>query len=380
MTSTTRIAAEAEGRPLSSTSGAPRNELIDFMRGALILLVVFGHSVQFNMYNGSDGYWNDGVWKLVYMFHMPMFMLISGYVSYLSASRKAPIDVTKARLLQLVIPMVIWSVVLTVVMAVANRLTGVPVAVGPMVFDTIRSSAIGFWFLTALLFSTFVVLVLRQFRLDRPIILLVAAVAVALVPVDKGIVCLTQYTFPFFCTGWALSSSDAIRRLDRRALYAVAVLLVPASILCFHLWNSQTYIYVSRMVIVDFGSVETILFRYAAGAIVGALFLFLVWQAYRFIKLPILAEFGKASLAIYLVQTVVMAITIRFAVDIGLPTAIAYLAHAVIAIAICYAVMQVSRRLPATSPMAAFLLFGAPSPFGARKPRMGDRAGLEGRS
>lgn len=56
--------------------------LIDFMKGLSILLVVFGHSIQVNYTNFDEIF----IFKLIYSFHMPMFIAISGYLAAKSLS------------------------------------------------------------------------------------------------------------------------------------------------------------------------------------------------------------------------------------------------------------------------------------------------------
>ena len=56
-----------------------RKVWIDSLKGILILLVVLGHSIQNTLKEGCyDNYW----WNLIYSFHMPAFMAISGYLQY----------------------------------------------------------------------------------------------------------------------------------------------------------------------------------------------------------------------------------------------------------------------------------------------------------
>lgn len=55
-----------------------RNILLDFLKGFTIILVVLGHSIQFSQ-NNFDA---NPIFRIIYSFHMPMFMFISGFVSF----------------------------------------------------------------------------------------------------------------------------------------------------------------------------------------------------------------------------------------------------------------------------------------------------------
>lgn len=57
-----------------------RLKSIDCIKGITILLVVFGHSIQYLI--GSDLAFQNRLFNYIYSFHMPLFMFISGFVSY----------------------------------------------------------------------------------------------------------------------------------------------------------------------------------------------------------------------------------------------------------------------------------------------------------
>ena len=54
-----------------------RISTLDAIRGLAIFLVVLGHSVQFNV---PDPF-NNPVFKIIYSFHMPLFISVSGYLA-----------------------------------------------------------------------------------------------------------------------------------------------------------------------------------------------------------------------------------------------------------------------------------------------------------
>ena len=53
----------------------------DALKGILILLVVLGHSIQAAMRQLGESCLNDYLWNLIYSFHMPAFMAVSGYLA-----------------------------------------------------------------------------------------------------------------------------------------------------------------------------------------------------------------------------------------------------------------------------------------------------------
>ena len=62
-----------------------RNESLDILKGILVLLVVWGHAIQFGFgFEYVEKYYcfDDNIYKLIYSFHMPLFMAISGYLFF----------------------------------------------------------------------------------------------------------------------------------------------------------------------------------------------------------------------------------------------------------------------------------------------------------
>ena len=51
-----------------------RNQQLDIVKGFAIVLVVLGHAIQYT-YRDFD---NLFVFRLIYSFHMPLFMFVSG--------------------------------------------------------------------------------------------------------------------------------------------------------------------------------------------------------------------------------------------------------------------------------------------------------------
>ena len=76
-----------------------RLKSIDYLKGIAIMLVVLGHTIQ--MMKGSDAAYHDRLFNYIYSFHMPVFMFVSGYVSYKACVSMNDI---KKRAYQLLLP------------------------------------------------------------------------------------------------------------------------------------------------------------------------------------------------------------------------------------------------------------------------------------
>ena len=77
---------------------------LDNLKGFLIILVILGHCIEY----GTESFDENTLFKIIYSFHMPLFFMISGYLSY-----KEPlnwISSVKRRGYQLLVPYVLWGV------------------------------------------------------------------------------------------------------------------------------------------------------------------------------------------------------------------------------------------------------------------------------
>lgn len=129
-----------------------RNVLIDILKGFAILLVVIGHSVQYNMPGNFD---NSLIFRIIYSYHMPFFMFLSGYVSF------GTIDGSTSKLLlrfkTLIIPFWCWFLISYVVsLGVFYLKGGSQPDFLKAVLEILKSPDRGLWFLWVLFLNILV--------------------------------------------------------------------------------------------------------------------------------------------------------------------------------------------------------------------------------
>lgn len=83
----------------------------DSLKGWLMILVIIGHAMQSLLLDGCN---DNHVWNLIYSFHMPAFMAVSGWLAFRgetlnNSDRGGYLYVCKRRALQLLIPYFMWS-------------------------------------------------------------------------------------------------------------------------------------------------------------------------------------------------------------------------------------------------------------------------------
>ncbi len=116
-----------------------RIKSIDFLKGVTIILIVWGHAIQtINTLPGEGTMFN-----LIYSFHIPLFMFLSGFVSYKLRNTLADI---KKRAYQLLIPFFVYPII-------AGLLLHGSFSVSRWV-EIIKTPDSGLWFLYVLFYIT----------------------------------------------------------------------------------------------------------------------------------------------------------------------------------------------------------------------------------
>lgn len=88
-----------------------RNQYVDILRGIAMLLVVLGHT----MTGSTKDSENSVLFNIVWSLQMPLFILISGYVSRYSRSlitASAFLNYVKRRTISYILPWIVWSFVI----------------------------------------------------------------------------------------------------------------------------------------------------------------------------------------------------------------------------------------------------------------------------
>ncbi len=133
-----------------------RIEFVDRLKGFAILLVVFGHVaeryLEFDLYPEYSVFYSI-LYKVVYSFHMPLFMMISGYLfsySYVSSDFFLSEKRAKAHWIDLALVYLGMSVIAYVFKLMFSKV--VLVSIEPLSLALIALKPIGYlWYLHTLL-------------------------------------------------------------------------------------------------------------------------------------------------------------------------------------------------------------------------------------
>jgi Fucose 4-O-acetylase and related acetyltransferases len=276
-----------------------RNIYIDYLKGLLIILVVLGHAIQYIGYGNADA-WNNYLYQLIYMFHMPLFIALSGYLAFFSI-QKHPITVfLKNKLLYIAVPMLVWCFFMAQVYFFCKN----DLNILAFLKEFGLQLDISHWFLKAIIVYSLFVCFLTRFRWDTWF-LVVSIILITLFPfrVHFNLDLIISF-YPFFVIGYLLGNVNMAKCYQWCIRYIIPIVFV--SVVCFFLWNKETYAYNTPS---NWNCMPIVLLRLGGGVSVSILFMLVSYFLFQKITsqkcIHTLTMVGQNSLGIYLMQSYV---------------------------------------------------------------------------
>ena len=289
-----------------------RNEFFDIAKGIAIILVVCGHCIQYGSYKYfNEAFFEDPIFIAIYSFHMPFFMLISGFFFYNTSCNYSWKTNLSSRFKKIIIPIFIWN---TIYLLIYNCIKS------PMTFNRLISSyTSNIWFLWAIFFCNIISLVVQRFFNDKIIIYVIIGGILLCLP-NKGNLPLYIFMYPFFILGYWTNMYIKYFPINIATSAQNITILIVFLFIYFILYKQYTkedFIYISGTAIIkDIGQLRPRFdshqlyidsFRILIG-FVGSLILFMLIRIQYQLNwakkmLSLFGIIGKRSLGIYITST-----------------------------------------------------------------------------
>lgn len=352
-----------------------RNGTIDCLKGFCIWCVVLGHCIKNGsgdiMYNTPKMFYNDFLYRLIYSFHMPLFMLLSGFVFYYSHS-KSFFTTVNSKVIRLLTPIVSWGILRGILFSIRN-------------FDSILSCIKlivncifnDLWFLWAILVSSFIVLIIERVfcsSYSKLVAYVLVNVFFLLTPDTYkflGSGYCWKFVFPFFVIGYYVNKNllfikqNVIVRAQFIKYYCLNFIVF---ILLFSFFDYDKYIYISKYSITfSYNSLVVQflidIYRFLLG-VSGSIFISVSVslvlnflknnkiRCYSLIK-KVLVTMGTESMEIYILSVLVFNIPLLKVGKHLFPSYFINIVEAFIIVIACIILSRIIKRLP-----FANLIFG----------------------
>lgn len=226
-----------------------RNGFIDEIKGISIILVIFGHCIQYG--SGSEylqgAFFGNPIFVFIYSFHMPLFMLISGYLFGYSIKKyeSKSFQVIRKKIGQLIIPIISWSIVPYVIEVIVNLCKGdsYPVSIMWIWSKFVSVFIYRPWFLWAVWWCSLIVLIVRKYFGDSIFVYLFILTLTFVTP-DIYCLGLYKYLYPFFLLSYFFSTYDYVNKIKflyTNSLFEVLIIIGYFSLLTK--FRYETFVY-----------------------------------------------------------------------------------------------------------------------------------------
>lgn len=269
-----------------------RIETIDILRGIATISVLLGHSIQRGM---VIGYENNILFKIIYTYHMPLFMLLAGYTLYLS-NPKYDISFLMKKFNRLIVPTIIWSYLLFLVKDV--KFTGLKpfVKFPDDIFSytklLIKSPDFVVWFLYVVFVCTVIVFIGKRL-FDKQIFVYFIAVSILInsLPINALGIGRTKLYLPIFLFGYCIAMYKEVY------FEYIKYMLIPSIVFYIFMFNRWSFL-------------SSKIYQWSI-AFAGITIIYYLVKHVRIKTIDdILSFLGKYSLEIYLAQALCLNIGI----------------------------------------------------------------------
>lgn len=167
-----------------------RSTYFDIVKAVAIWLVVLGHCIQSFYYN----YQEISMELAIYMFHMPLFMFISGYFFYPSVQKTSLCKYCFRKFQRLYIPSLFWGLMNVLIIGGGKLLRGKPIDYSYLI-DLCFTGA---WYLTVLFLIILIGAVIEHTPYRRKTIIWIAIYVVIYFLPNWWMIKELKFLIPFF--------------------------------------------------------------------------------------------------------------------------------------------------------------------------------------
>ena len=294
---------------LKLMSTRTRNPFLDALKAYSIILVVFGHCIQYgsgHTFVENNLYYENVFFQAIYSFHMPLFMLISGFLFGFSI-KKGWAENTRKKFHSLLVPSFVWAILSVALSMAHNFVHNEPITLLVFAKSYLTSALFSLWFLWALFGCSLLVALINRFCKDSIWIYAAIFIASFFIP-DSFSFGLYKYMFPYFLAGYffqKLNWKDSIGIYLKKNSLCIGGGILFCTALYF--FTPECFIYTSGHSLIGKDMLTQLgidLYRYAIVFLGSAFSVSLIYKLSSFCQhSKLLNTIGKETLGIYIISS-----------------------------------------------------------------------------
>lgn len=265
---------------------------LDFAKFVAIILVTLGHSIQII---GRSNCFEDPLFSTIYSFHMPLFIMISGFF-FISSLKLSFCEMLSRKTVSLILPVLSYAIPLFIALAIYKR-TFPP-------FIILINSIGNIWFLLTL-FNCYILL----FVMLKSRVCFTLGLLLLLLGAFVGILQKTIFLFPYFLVGYLIRKNyDIFLKYNYLIVFSSFIFFI----ILLSFWNADYTIYRTQLKWIQNGMFNISVFyitvyRYFIG-LAGSLFVLsfsiLLGRSEKIHS--VFYSIGGKTLTVYLIQMFAM--------------------------------------------------------------------------
>ena len=241
---------------------------------------------------------------IIYSFHMPLFMLISGYLFHFSIEKHSFGQNFAIRIKTLIIPIITWQTIWLLIME----------------FDSIKELCVSFyfyrylntlWFLTSVFINSTIVLICNKYFNDSIILYSIIFIILLFIP-NCHSYNLYVYMFPYFVCAYLFNKTGGLKKKNNKwKNFGVGGLVIIYLFLIYHYettdyaYTSGTFIFPNNML--SMTQICTDIFRWSIG-LIGSICIIMIIdyicsKKLHFILIKGLCRIGTKTMGLYIIST-----------------------------------------------------------------------------
>ncbi len=301
-----------------------RKIFFDILKGLAIYLVVQGHTIEFcsgSLYAKNNLSVNNLYFIFIYSFHMPLFMMISGYFFTYSIQNKSTIEILKSRLISLLLPIFSWNFLIIFIHSIVHYIHHTYILhendslnIITLITNYIYTCVHSLWFLWAILWCSLIVLFVNRIFKDNLFIYL-GILSVTLLLPDWYFIHLYSYMLIYFIAAYIFNkyhekTSKFTNNGNLRIYLPLCVILY---ISLFVFYDYRYLIYNAGYSIIGKNMLHQLyidFYRFLIGLLGSVSIMELVYLLYKQHKMnwlcTIFAKLGIHSLGIYIISDILI--------------------------------------------------------------------------
>ena len=282
---------------------------INIARGVAIFLMIWGHCIQYCC-AGSFDFFENAVFKFIYSFHMPLFMLISGYLFWYSFQKRNLGELLVRKTQALLQPIIMCGILSFLMIDIC--LDVIPNRNIVNLWDGAWLNHIrDFWFLWSVLAASVTLAIAFKITDRISLQLVFTALGIFAVALFPGMI-ENVYMYPYFVLGFLFAKFRDEGWLEKLAKLRYAFIAIfPVMMLFF---KKDHYIYTTGLTGTEgvINHMPENLFRWAIG-LAGSIFVLVILELTvkvisnrRKITAPVkfTAKLGEKSLQVYILSCI----------------------------------------------------------------------------